>query len=349
MSTYLVLWVSVVLANFTISQTDRQLGHIFFKAALFLIFILVGLRDHVGGDWGNYQSLFDVLRYQGLTQALDATDPAYGFLNWLAHQLGLTVHFVNLSCALLFTWGLGYFCLNQPQPWLALLIAIPYLISAVGMGYTRQSVAVGISMAALIALVDLRPWRFVGLILCAALFHKSAVILFVLFPVAMPQLQLGRLFVIGFFTSGLGLVLVLERLGGMWELYVSQGMESEGGLVRVLLNAVPAICFLLFKDKWQQRWPSTYKLALWLSVMTLVLLPLQFLASTAVDRISLYMMPLQLLVLARLPLLFQWKTQYMFCYGVVLAYSAVYLVWLNFSYWAQAAWIPYNNLLLLIL
>ncbi|EJB8349322.1 EpsG family protein [Vibrio cholerae] len=347
MSTYLMLWVSIVLANFTISQTDRQLGHIFFKTVLFLIFVLIGLRHHVGGDWVNYQALFDGLRYQGIVQALNATDPAYGFFNWLAHQLGLTVHFVNLLCALLFTWGLGYFCLKQPQPWLALLIAIPYLITAVAMGYTRQAVAVGISMAALIALVELRPWRFVGLILCAALFHKSAVILFVLFPVAMPHLQLGRLFVIGLFTSGLGLVLVLERLGGMWDLYVSQGMESEGGLVRVLLNAVPAICFLLFKDQWQQRWPSTYKLTLWLSVMALVLLPLQFLASTAVDRISLYLMPLQLLVLGRLPLLFQWKMQYVFCYGLVLAYSAVYLIWLNFSYWAQATWIPYNNLLFL--
>lgn len=345
MSTYLVLWVSVALANFTISQTDRQLGHVFFKVALFLIFILVGLRDHVGGDWENYQFLFDALHGQELAQALDASDPAYGFLNWMTHQLGLTVHFVNLSCALLFTWGLGYFCLKQPQPWLALLIAIPYLISAVGMGYTRQSVAVGISMAALITLVELRPWRFVGLILCAALFHKSAVILFVLFPVAMPQLQLGRLFVIGLFTSGLALVVVLERLGGMWELYVSQGMESEGGLVRVLLNVVPAICFLLFKDKWQQRWPSTYKLALWLSVMALMLLPLQFVASTAVDRISLYIIPLQLLVLARLPLLFEWKTQYVCCYGLVLAYSMVYLAWLNYSPWAQAAWIPYSNIL----
>lgn len=342
-----MLWVSIVLANFTISQTDRQLGHIVFKTVLFLIFVLIGLRHHVGGDWGNYQALFDGLRYQGIVQALNATDPAYGFFNWLAHQLGLTVHFVNILCALLFTWGLGYFCLKQPQPWLALLIAIPYLITAVAMGYTRQAVAVGISMAALIALVELRPWRFVGLILCAALFHKSAVILFVLFPVAMPHLQLGRLFVIGLFTSGLGLVLVLEKLGGMWDLYVSQGMESEGGLVRVLLNAVPAICFLLFKDQWQQRWASTYKLALWLSVMALVLLPLQFLASTAVDRISLYLMPLQLLVLGRLPLLFQWKMQYVFCYGLVLAYSAVYLIWLNFSYWAQATWIPYNNLLLL--
>lgn len=348
MSTYLILWVSVALANFTISQTDRQLGHIVFKAALFLIFILIGLRDHVGADWGNYQFFFDTLHDQGVAQALDSTDPAYGFLNWLAHQFGFTVHFVNLPCALLFTWGLGYFCLKQPLPWLALLIAIPYLITAVAMGFTRQAVAVGISMAALIALIEQRPWRFVCLILCAALFHKSAVILFVLFPVAMPHLQLGRLFVIGLFTSALGLVLVLERLGGMWDLYVSQGMESEGGLARLLLNAVPAVCFLLFKNKWQKRWPNSHKLTLWLSVIALFLLPMQFLASTAVDRISLYIIPLQILVLSRLSLLFQWQAQYILCYILVLAYSAVYLIWLNYSPWAQEAWIPYNNLLLLI-
>ncbi|PRQ62661.1 EpsG family protein [Vibrio sp. V01_P9A10T6] len=349
MNTYIILWIFLVISNFTISQIDRRLGHFFFKFSLFIIFILVGFRHQVGGDWYSYLSIFDELRYASLPQALLFTDPAYGAFNWLAHQLGFTVHFVNVVCALIFMWGLSYFCLKQPQPWLALLIAIPYLISAVAMGYTRQSVAVGISMVAFMALLELRPWRFVGLILFAALFHKSAIILFILFPVAMPHFQLGKLFVIGIFSSGLGLLLVLERLGSMWDLYVSQGMDSEGGLIRILLNTVPAVCFFLFKEKWQQRWPSSYKLTLWLSCMALILLPIQFLASTAADRISLYIMPLQLLVLSSLPLLFQWKVQYVFCYGLVLAYSAVYLVWLNYSYYAQEAWIPYNNLLLLIL
>ncbi|TQQ18953.1 EpsG family protein [Vibrio cholerae] len=347
MITYIFIWFFLVLLIFLISQFDREFNHTSLRFFLLFIFLYIGFRHQVGGDWYTYLIIFEEIRHVSFFQAITLTDPAYASVNWLTQKVGFTIHFVNLFCAFLFTLGFGYFCLKQPQPWLVLLIAFQYLITVVAMGYTRQSVAVGISMAALIALVELRPWRFVGLILCAALFHKSAVILFVLFPVALPQIQIGRLFVIGLFTSGLGLVLVLERLGGMWALYVSQGMESEGGLVRVLLNAVPAICFLLFKDQWQQRWPSTYKLTLWLSVIALVLLPLQFLASTAVDRISLYFLPLQLLVLARFPLLFQWKIQYVFCYGLVVAYSVVYLVWLNYSPWAQAAWIPYNNLLLL--
>ncbi len=347
MITYIFIWFFLVLLIFLISQFDREFNHTSLKFFLLFVFLYIGFRHQVGGDWYSYLIIFEEIRHVSFFQAITLTDPAYASVNWLTQKVGFTIHFVNLFCAFLFTLGFGYFCLKQPQPWLVLLIAFQYLITVVAMGYTRQSVAVGISMAALIALVELRPWRFVGLILCASLFHKSAVILFVLFPVALPQLQIGRLFVIGLFTSGLGFVLVLERLGGMWDLYVSQGMESDGGLVRVLLNAVPAIGFLLFKKQWQQRWPSTYKLALWLSVMALVLLPLQFLASTAVDRISLYLISLQLLVLARLPLLFQWKVQSLFCYGLVVLYSLLYFIWLSFSYYAQESWIPYNNLLFL--
>ncbi|EKF9147203.1 EpsG family protein [Vibrio cholerae] len=347
MITYIFIWFFLVLLIFLISQFDREFNHTSLRFFLLFVFFYIGFRHQVGSDWYSYLIIFEEIRHVSFFQAITLTDPAYASVNWLAQKFGFTIHFVNLFCAFLFTLGFGYFCLKQPQPWLVLLIAFQYLITVVAMGYTRQSVAVGISMAALIALVELRPWRFVGLILCASLFHKSAVILFVLFPVALPQLQIGRLFVIGLFTSGLGLVLVLERLGGMWDLYISQGMESDGGLVRVLLNAVPAIGFLLFKEQWQQRWPSTYKLALWLSVMALVLLPLQILASTAVDRISLYLISLQLLVLARLPLLFQWKVQSIFCYGLVILYSLLYFIWLSFSFYAQESWIPYNNLLFL--
>ncbi len=39
--------------------------------------------------------------------------------------------------------GLVQFCRKQPLPWLALAVAAPFIIIVVGMGYTRQSVALG--------------------------------------------------------------------------------------------------------------------------------------------------------------------------------------------------------------
>ncbi len=347
MSAYLLLFGTAICACVTLSQRDRRINYFFLKLLLLFLVFFIGFRHQVGGDWGNYQDIYDMVTDATWQQAIVITEPGYGFINWFFYQLGLTIHFVNFFCAILFIWGLGRLCLSQPQPWFALLIAIPYLLSAVAMGYTRQSVAIGISMVALVMLLEQRPWRFVTLIIFAALFHKTVVILFVLLPLALPQLQIGKLLIVGFFAVCSGLLLVMDRLGGMWDLYVSQGMESDGGLVRTLLNVIPAIFFLLIRKKWQQLWPNSYPLILYLSLAALVMLPLQFLASTAIDRVSLYIIPLQLMVFSGIPMLFDTVTRYVCYYGVVILYSAVYFVWLNYSFWAQCCWIPYNNLLLL--
>ena len=37
-----------------------------------------------------------------------------------------------------------FFVRRQPMPWLGLLVAIPYLVIVVGMGYSRQAIALGL-------------------------------------------------------------------------------------------------------------------------------------------------------------------------------------------------------------
>lgn len=41
------------------------------------------------------------------------------------------------------------FARSQPDPWLAVLVAVPYLVIVVAMGYSRQAVAIGILLAGL--------------------------------------------------------------------------------------------------------------------------------------------------------------------------------------------------------
>ena len=120
-----------------------------------------------------------------------------------------------------------------------------------------------------------QPWRYIGFILFAATFHKSAIVMLIFLPLDF-LLNIGRIFFILMFVTGAGLLFIMERLSGMWDLYINQGMESDGGLLRVLLNVLPAMCFLILRKKWQIRWPDSYRFLLWLSVAALLLLPLQF-------------------------------------------------------------------------
>lgn len=139
--------------------------------------VLMGLRHEVGGDWFNYLPQFQDTAVLSFGEALSLGDPGYSALNWLVAQLGGTIYGVNLACAAVLMWGTVVFCRRQPNPWLALLAAVPYLLIVVGMGYTRQSVALGFALLGLVALGDGRVRAFVLWVVLGALFHKSAVLL----------------------------------------------------------------------------------------------------------------------------------------------------------------------------
>ena len=67
--------------------------------------------------------------------------------------------------------------------------------------------------------------------------------------------------------------------------------------------------------------------------------------STAMDRVSLYFIPLQVAVFASLPVLMRSRFEPKFMTLMVIAYYAsVYIVWLGFAAWAYM-WLPYENIL----
>src|SRR5688572_8097038 len=98
------------------------------KAAIaigIVLTVFIGLRYQVGGVWHSYWLMYERAQSHAPGTALAISDPAYMALNIAAGRLGLSVAFVNLACAALFTWGVVAFAARQVRPWLSLLIAIP--------------------------------------------------------------------------------------------------------------------------------------------------------------------------------------------------------------------------------
>jgi len=129
------------------SRPARNEFSIFLIAGAVAITLLVGLRFEIGGDWAAYEKLFSFARYADLDRMLRRGDPAYQLLNWAAERVGGDIRLVDLVCGAIFSWGLLRFARAQPDTWLAMLIAIPYLVVVVAMGYSRQAVAIGTVIA----------------------------------------------------------------------------------------------------------------------------------------------------------------------------------------------------------
>ena len=306
--------------------------------------LMIGLRHQVGGDWLTYADHITEAGYQSLAQAVGTGDPAYSLLNWLAARMDLGPYFVNTVCAALFAWGLVVFCRAQPRPWLALVVAMPYLVTVVAMGYTRQGTAIGLAMLGLAALSDRKILRFVVFVALAAAFHKSAVILMPLAVLAGTRQKLWTAFWVGLSSVLFYGLLLQDSVDALTVNYIGAQYDSSGAAIRVAMNAVPAALFLWYRRRFVMpqversfwTWMSLGALAF---VGLLVVSP----SSTAVDRVALYWIPLQLFVLSRLPnALGPRNGQNSFWVRAVVAYSAAVLfVWLVFATHAFA-WLPYQ-------
>jgi hypothetical protein len=102
-----------------------------------------------------------------------------------------------------------------------------------------------------------------------------------------------------------------------------------------------AILLLLFKNKIAPN-VDERRVWIWMAVFSLACVPLVSFASTAVDRVALYFIPLQLYVYSRIHRVFNdrlLKTAVVI--GVVLGYGSVQWVWLNHASHAFA-WLPYK-------
>jgi hypothetical protein len=310
--------------------------------ALFLpMALLIGLRHEVGGDWFQYELIFDNYKGISLSELLAGSEPGYALANGLSGWFGWGAYGANLLCAFIFTTGLWQFCRAQPLPWLALTVAIPYLVTVVAMGYTRQGVAIGFGMMALLALENKQFLRFTAYVLLAAAFHKTAVVLLGLALLMTGGGWWWRAPLMAAVSFVAYSSLLADSLDNYLINYEQAGYASQGAGIRVAMNALPALLFLYYRKSMalsaqQLRLWSLLAYAALLTVIALILAN----SSTAVDRLALYLIPLQLFVWSRIPGVMASKSSLWTRY--VVAYSlAVLLVWLVFA-GHSFAWLPYQ-------
>lgn len=330
---------AIIAGSFT-AENLRRPGVIFAIGAIVMT-LLIGLRYNVGGDWQTYEFIYYRAGPLAFADALSIGDPAYQAVNWVAYNFDGDVWLVNSICALFFVWGLFRFCRSQPYPWLALLVAVPYAVIVIAMGYTRQAVALGLIMAGIADFLrGGSVLRFGIYVAAAALFHKTAI---VAFPVVALATERNRLVNMLIALAG-GLLLYDLFLGDAMDNfvqnYIRAAYSAQGAAIRIAMNMVAAGVLWLVRRKLEL---TTLEWKVWrnfsfASVASLVFLIMSP-SSAAVDRISLYIIPLQIAVLGRVPLIFKSRL-----FGTVMVAAYCFLVefvWLNFAQFSDA-WVPYQ-------
>jgi len=309
----------------------------------FFYILFVGYRTS-GGDWYNYFREFKKMEYFSLEEALGQLDIGYQLVSYYMYHLEWDFFGLTLICATVSMVGLIIFLRSQPNPWLGLAVAVPYLIIVVYMGYMRQGVALGLVMWGIVLLQRGKFVPFLVLIMFATTFHKSAIMMIAFGIFSGEKGKILKVF--GVVTAGAGVWAAFVSSGSdaLWTNYVDAKMESQGALIRVILNSVPAVLLFYFRKQWQMYF-NDYRFWMMIALASLASIGLVGFASTAVDRMALYFIPLQLVTFSRLPLLAaNMVSLKMTTYLVLLLYFSILFVWLNFGA-NSMFWLPYRNFL----
>jgi len=311
-----------------------------------LIVLMIGLRYDVGGDWRNYLENSDLIKGRSLQWSIanSPNEPGYTLLNWVVLATGFDFWLVNLICAIPFVVGLVILAKQQPNPYLALVVATPLLIIVVGMGYTRQATALGFLLIGIASLIDGKPfWKFLIWTGIGSSFHFSA-LFFV--PLIALLLFRGKLLsvVLLILLAIFGYLFILPNAFERYSIgYIRTVYEAQGAIFRIALSALAGVIVLSFARRFLTNPIENRIWRGWASLSLLSFILLFFVNSTVIiDRLSVYLLPLQVVVFGRLPLAFGGRqSQLLWALVMIIVYAIVLLLWLTFANNARF-WIPYQ-------
>ena len=347
MAVYWFMFSIPLLAYIFNAKVSSETRFVLISLFLLIFSIVIGFRYEVGGDWDSYLKLYYSFTGDAALENFSFlhADFLYFVLNVLAHNLRLGIWFINLICALLLIVGILVFCNQQRNFYLALLVCVPYLVIVVGMGYSRQAAAIGLSFLAIAMLNKQKPLLFLFCLFLGVLFHKSCLILAPFGVIGFAKKGNIRV-VLAVFAIIVSMVLLsVEAVLLSVKNYVGgRANESSGAFVRIVLSAIPSLIILRYRkiiledSNIKQFW-------LFFSLVPLITLPLVSLASNLADRLLLYSLPLQVFCFSRLDLLFKDHINKTFInLFIIFLYFLVLFIWLNFSPHSQY-WLPYKSML----
>ena len=320
----------------------------FLLYAFMCFYVVIGaFRIHVGADWITYEYMFEDIGSGGFAYALEQIDPVYGALNWVSALLGGGIYLVNGVCCLLLAYGTMLVAKHFREPWMAIVIAVPYLLIVVGFGYVRQGAAIGLILIAIDSHIrGSRMWTIACLVMATG-FHATALLAIPAFAWTLVR----RNAVIGVLVALLFAIVyyyfLAPRLDQTQSRYSTGGFNSTGTLVRVMMGFIPSMLILV---RWRAFEASSRPRSLWLlfawanvaALVAFALVP----TSTVVDRAALYFAAIQLAVFGEFRSLMGIADQMvvltrMALIAVAIAVQGVWLVYATHSEY----WVPYRSVL----
>lgn len=344
MTAYLLM--GLLLAMFATTIQGRQQPPALWFLMMVVLSIFVGLRHRVGMDWNNYLIMIQRAYSGDVWESLSVAEPAYAIMLWFSADLNFGIYGANLIGAVFLMLGVSRLAKSTPNPWMALMVALPFLLVVIGMSANRQAIAIGILLWLVAGWQRSSLIQRVAVILMAGLFHASAVF-FLAFVALDLRVNFALKYLIAFALAIVSLYILQQS--GSFETYQASYIESEnafastGAMQHVMLNAGPAL--LLLTPRWVREQLFPFPLIRQMALVALMIIPLALILPTAAGRLTLYFFPVSIFGLSALPLLFRSSEERTFV-SLLLSLFMVFVLWFWLSFAnSSGAHLPYRNAL----
>ena len=307
------------------------------------LLILVGLRREIGADWLAYLDMFYLADTSTLLIAMQRSDPAYMLINWITSRVVDEIWLSNLLCAAISIFGLAKFCYSRCTPHIALLAALPYIVIVVMMGYNRQGAAIGLVFLSMCEIERGRLFRFLFYAILAILFHKSAMFVLPLGAFCFSKNRWISVLIIASIAPVIYVYFIAASIERLSYVYLDSQYASRGALVRTAFVALNGLIYLLFLRQHESDVSAARFWSL-VSVLGVLAAPASvlFTSSTVVDRLALYLMPLQMVVACDLPARLRPDAARLLAYlFVIISYFILMTVWFMTTDYYYS-WVPYK-------
>ena len=342
MTTYIIFFLSFVIASFLFQRRSLIVKFFWFVSWLFTLFF-IGFRHEVGTDWPNYMIIWN--SQDGLfINALLHTEPLYYILMYLVKGMNLSIHWLNLFTTFVAITPVFYFSYQQKNKWVALmsLVAVLFIISYIG--YARQAPALGLSFWATFRFLDKKFISSFLLLISASLFHNSAMVLIIVFSGFILFQARSRY---KFFVFALLLVILttyMDQLSGRITNYLNINLLSVGALPRIILVDIALITAIIFRKAILIS-PFQRNFILYFCLCGLMISLSVFIDSIVADRLILYWLVIQIIVYGNISLItINNNNRVFFLIFISFLNLFVLTVWLGLGTFSPD-WIPYKNFL----
>jgi drug/metabolite transporter (DMT)-like permease len=125
--------------------------------------------------------------------------------------------------------------------------------------------------------------------------------------------------------------------------YIERDIDAAGAAFRLGILTLSGLFFLfVLAPPWRRQFPGDYKLAVIGAWMMVGFFGLFFVSTVIGDRFGYYLIPVQLIIFARIPYLKTLRNRQMWAIAPYAGLSLVFVVWTQLSWHFNQCYIPYD-------